>query len=732
MSASTWAPGTAISANNSIQREAFVASAGQTDFTITNFAYEVGSGSLYVFVAGSIQRPAVDYTELNSTSFRLTTGAPEGAIILALGFVEVTGTIDAATLRADLASSAGSTLVNFLQFGTGAVSQTVQAKLRNIQLDPQDFGAIADGTTYVSAAINLAIAAKTGSGGAINIPSSADAYLLDTVLTLPSTIALRGEGHASTSIALKNNANVDMLQTTGFSSLTGTGVTLVADGVPYSFGLIGLQFDGNKANQTSGDGIKIYGKQYIVDDLLIRDVYGVGFYSECGNDGGATNTTWKDMPESTIRNLYIDSSGSHNFQFRGKQDSFIDNIYSRLAGGDGLRFEISGATYSGLCDIGFVHSYGNTLNGFYTGVKIKAEHIEAESNYQHGIHITSAPSNCQIGLLELFGNDIGNSSTYWNGLIEAQEAVIGNAMVLDNKNSAGGLKLTGASSRISDCNIKQTGNANASAIGAEIDAASISFKGRISNYSTAGQTGLRTSNGASRSYLNIDASIENCAVGWNNVNATLGGSYKVRIVTANKDHLLFTGAGPGTYDPGSGASFRAREFWDVIAINTGTSHSGTAAAGGAGTITLAAAASAVDDVYNGCICTITAGTGIGAVGVVTDYVGATKVATVQAVNGTVFTTDGTSVYTMSTLTLASKTKGTGTIANGTTSIRLPHGLLITSITPSARNISIRSSNTLGVATRLYVSAVDKTTFTVTADANPGVTTATFGWDASLD
>jgi type IV pilus assembly protein PilW len=58
----------------------------------------------------------------------------------------------------------------------------------------------------------------------------------------------------------------------------------------------------------------------------------------------------------------------------------------------------------------------------------------------------------------------------------------------------------------------------------------------------------------------------------------------------------------------------------------------TAAAQGAGvsTITLSAASSAVDDVYNGKIIRIVAGVGAGQYRTITDYVGATKVATVDS------------------------------------------------------------------------------------------------------
>lgn len=56
---------------------------------------------------------------------------------------------------------------------------------------------------------------------------------------------------------------------------------------------------------------------------------------------------------------------------------------------------------------------------------------------------------------------------------------------------------------------------------------------------------------------------------------------------------------------------------------------GTAAGGAASSLTLRAGASAVDDAYNGEWLTLTAGTGCGQIRFITDYVGATKVATVD-------------------------------------------------------------------------------------------------------
>lgn len=70
--------------------------------------------------------------------------------------------------------------------------------------------------------------------------------------------------------------------------------------------------------------------------------------------------------------------------------------------------------------------------------------------------------------------------------------------------------------------------------------------------------------------------------------------------------------------------------------------SGTAQAGAATTITLASGESAVDDAYNGQLIEITGGTGSGQVRKISDYVGSTKVATVDTAWST--NPDATSTY----------------------------------------------------------------------------------------
>jgi hypothetical protein len=70
--------------------------------------------------------------------------------------------------------------------------------------------------------------------------------------------------------------------------------------------------------------------------------------------------------------------------------------------------------------------------------------------------------------------------------------------------------------------------------------------------------------------------------------------------------------------------------------------------------------------------------------------------------------------------------GTATVSSGaTTTGNIAHGL---SIAPRAQDINVVPTNSLGDAAKYYISSVDATNFVITVDADPGATTATFGWN----
>ena len=88
-----------------------------------------------------------------------------------------------------------------------------------------------------------------------------------------------------------------MLKTENFDVLAGTNKRSVNSGVPYGFRIEGITFDGQNPKKAAGDGLKIYGKRYILRDVVLVNIPGVGIHSECGS-GGGTGAIGDAMPEA--------------------------------------------------------------------------------------------------------------------------------------------------------------------------------------------------------------------------------------------------------------------------------------------------------------------------------------------------------------------------------------------------------------------------------------------------
>lgn len=98
----------------------------------------------------------------------------------------------------------GSSLIGFLQAGTGAVSTTVQAKLRNF-VSVKDFGAVGDGVADDTAAIQLAIDYCTNLSNrkqTLYFPANnaAASYKVTAPLVITSRLNIVGDGQFSTVI----------------------------------------------------------------------------------------------------------------------------------------------------------------------------------------------------------------------------------------------------------------------------------------------------------------------------------------------------------------------------------------------------------------------------------------------------------------------------------------------------------------------------------------------------
>ena len=187
-----------------INEQAFVATAGQTVFNLTSFSYTPGINSLQVYVNGLKQVLGEAYTETSTTSFTFVTGLNDGAIVEALG-------------GAALAQSISALNVAYNEGGTGAVTTTVQAKLQQY-VSVKDFGAVGDGTTDDTAAIQAAYNAVNTSTGSKGVFFPSGTYLISSTInctpnygtTVPQ---LLGEGADTTKIVAKSGFGANPLFT---------------------------------------------------------------------------------------------------------------------------------------------------------------------------------------------------------------------------------------------------------------------------------------------------------------------------------------------------------------------------------------------------------------------------------------------------------------------------------------------------------------------------------------
>ena len=261
-----------------------------------------------------------------------------------------------------LAASGGSALVGFQQSGAGAQPRTVQSKLRDT-VSVKDFGAVGDGLTDDTAAIQACYAANPGR---TIWHGDGYTYLISSSLTLYSGSKYIGKSI----IKQKNSAGI------AGPMMTGTSVSNVV--------VEGLEIDGNATNNAAAQtyGIKfLTGTNNIVQGCNVHDVTQAGIYF-------ASETYSKVLGNQVIncgRNLGTDNHGI----------MLISNIATALTGIVCQGNTVVNAYRKGITvynatpgTINGVSIDGNVVNGCATGGIYTANPNAVIHGYQRGISIT--------------------------------------------------------------------------------------------------------------------------------------------------------------------------------------------------------------------------------------------------------------------------------------------------------------------------------------------------------
>lgn len=164
--------------------------------------------------------------------------------------------------------------------------------------------------------INAAINALSATGGTVQLaPGTFDVV---TPIVLKTGVALLGSGFGATTLRLADGANCDVVKSDGFDSLVGTGGL----GGIHSFRISDIKIDGNKANNTSGRGLCLYGWAYDLDRVVVGNCKGDGIHSEWGNWGDPQ--PHRSM-EASWRHVLAHDCDGRGVYFNGPHDSRISD-----------------------------------------------------------------------------------------------------------------------------------------------------------------------------------------------------------------------------------------------------------------------------------------------------------------------------------------------------------------------------------------------------------------------
>lgn len=291
------------------------ATAGQTVFNLTTMTYAAGANNLMVFVDGVNQYEGLSYTETDNNTVTFTQGLHVGAVVK----------FSTVQTQTSLVNSAGA--VTFTAAGAGAVPRSVQSKERDI-VSVKDFGAVGDGVTDDTAAIQAAFAT-----GKKVIYMPAGVYKITSTITVPAYYSLIGDGHTS------ENAVNDRAATVILKSFNGVGLIVLGNTL-----VTALQVEGAPGN--TGDGIQVKGGRSVLREVTVNKQGGNGIRIGADNDNTINVNLWRLDSIISIYNgghgLYIhhsnsNTSGSYPQGLPDVNAGTATHLDLRRNSGDGLR-----------------------------------------------------------------------------------------------------------------------------------------------------------------------------------------------------------------------------------------------------------------------------------------------------------------------------------------------------------------------------------------------------------
>lgn len=302
-------------------------------------------------------------------------------------------------------------------------------------------GVVGDGVTDTSTALQAVINRRKARGGG-EIILGAGTYVVKNIV-IPSNVRIIGAGTGATILKLADGANTDLIVTEDFASLTG-GTTQAG---PSKFGLRDLTLDGNRANNTSGWPLRIYGSSYRIENVHIKNGKSGGAWTQWGIGGTDMESHWANFKIFNCQGVVLDHNGPHDSIF--VNGSVFND--STMAGETGtlcyVRGQSSGSQFTNVHFWGVCSRVVDVINGtFFANCQAEGgtiSNVRFQSNFSQwvGGHIFGTTSGTEIGVeLGVGGGTSAKGNLFSNVMLSRFGAT---STPVSYVNSAGGNIITG-------------------------------------------------------------------------------------------------------------------------------------------------------------------------------------------------------------------------------------------------------------------------------------------------
>ncbi len=401
------------------------ATAGQTVFNLTTMTYAAGANNLQVFVDGVNQYVGTSYLETDNNTVTFTQGLHVGALVK----------FSTVQTQTSLVNNAGA--VTFLQAGTGAVPRSVQSKERDI-VSVKDFGAVGDGVTDDTAAIQAALNASK------NVYLPAGTYKISSALVLDNNHCVTGDGIGVTTINQVTVSNYGF-SATSKSEIRISGLTLIGTNSGIADG---MYFTQSSYCVVENCEINLFGHHGI---NFNRSNYCEALNNKCSgnrisgiNVGGTTATPAeynRVVGNSCIANSSAGTYGGGIFFFiNANYCVAANNVCNDGIDGYGILVTDSvGTSVTGnICRnnafSGLTYHYDNNAHNLDYNV---CDGNVCENNGEHGIVFQSNSSLSDLQIGNIISNNICVNNQFGKGIYVASGArgflITGNSCLLNHE-----------------------------------------------------------------------------------------------------------------------------------------------------------------------------------------------------------------------------------------------------------------------------------------------------------